>query len=109
MEWSGKVSEERTFDLKMESEGISHMKWGESLLSRGNACAKGLNREQAGFFKRKEANNMGHERPEGGGSRGGMRSVRQASWMRLGLQDPGKNNLDDFLWRMRSHQRSLRI
>lgn len=71
MEWSGKVSEERTFDLS--ENGIRRNQpheVRESLLSRGNACAKGPKREQVGFFKRKEANNMSQVCPEGRGSSG---------------------------------------
>lgn len=70
MEWSGKVSEERTFDLRTESEGISHVKLGRAFWTEENAQAKGLKREQVGFFKRKEANDMGRVCPKGGGSSG---------------------------------------
>ena len=44
------ISEERTLDLRTESEGISHVKGREIILSRGEACAKGPRREQVGLL-----------------------------------------------------------
>lgn len=44
------ISEERTLDLRTESEGVSHVKGREIILSRGKACAKGRRREQVGLL-----------------------------------------------------------